>query len=135
MGRHQREREQLPLDADVHLDAEKPTRSHARIVIQAASVDARNTDRGDHLRSNDFFAMEQYPTITFETTEVEAKAADTYAVTGDLTINDVTKPVTLDSPAPRRTRGAAPVSTRRQRGDQPQGLGRTSTPPSRPVAC
>jgi polyisoprenoid-binding protein YceI len=83
-------------EAEVYLDGEDPTRSRGRIVLQTASVDTRNTDRDAHLRSNDFFAMEEYPTITFVSTSVEPKGGDDYAVTGDLTIKDVTKPVTVD---------------------------------------
>jgi polyisoprenoid-binding protein YceI len=83
-------------EAEVHLDGEDPSRSRGRIVIQAASVDTRNADRDAHLKSNDFFAMEQFPTITFEAANVEPRGGDAYAVTGDLTIKDVTKPVTVD---------------------------------------
>ena len=82
--------------ADMHLDAEDPSRSRGTIVIQAASVDTRNADRDAHLRSNDFFAMEQYPTITFASTSVEHVGGDDYKVTGDLTLKDVTKAVTVD---------------------------------------
>ena len=83
-------------EATVHLDAEDPSRSTGTVVLQAASVDTRNADRDAHLRSNDFFAMEQYPTITFTSTAVEHVGGDDYRVTGDLTIKDVTKPVTVD---------------------------------------
>ena len=82
-------------EAEVHLDSEDPSRSTGRIVLQAASVDTRNADRDAHLRSNDFFAMEQYPTITFVSTDVEHVGGDDYRVTGDLTIKDVTRPVTV----------------------------------------
>jgi polyisoprenoid-binding protein YceI len=83
-------------EARVHLDGEDPTRSSGRVVIQAASVDTRNADRDAHLRSNDFFAMEQFPTITFESTAVEHLGGGDYRVTGDLTIKDVTRPVVVD---------------------------------------
>ena len=66
------------------------------VIIQAASVNTRNGDRDGHLRSADFFDVENYPTITFRSTEVAAADADTLRVTGDLTIKDVTRPVTID---------------------------------------
>ena len=77
-------------------DAEDPTKSQLRLVIQAASIDTRNADRDGHLRSNDFFDMEQHPEISFVSTAVEQLDGDTYRVTGDLTIKGVTKPVSVD---------------------------------------
>ena len=79
-----------------YFDADDPTKSHLQLTIQAASIDTRNADRDGHLRSNDFFDMETYPTITFTSTAVEKTGDDTYRVTGDLTIKDVTKPVSVD---------------------------------------
>ena len=78
-----------------YFDAEDPAKSHARLTIEAASIDTRNADRDAHLRSNDFFEMDTYPQITFASTAVE-QVDDTYRVTGDLTIKDVTRPVTFD---------------------------------------
>lgn len=66
------------------------------LTIQAASVDTKSADRDNHLRSGDFFDVETYPTIRFASTEVVAADADTLRVTGDLTIKDVTKSVTID---------------------------------------
>ncbi|MFX0540085.1 YceI family protein [Ornithinimicrobium sp. Y1847] len=66
------------------------------LTIQAASIDTRSGDRDGHLRSGDFFDVEHYPTITFRSTEVEAVGENTLRVTGDLTIKDVTRPVTVD---------------------------------------
>ncbi|KAA0234598.1 MAG: Protein YceI [Acidimicrobiales bacterium] len=79
-----------------YFDAENPAASYLRISIEAASIDTRNSDRDDHLRSNDFFDMATYPTISFVSTAVEANGDDEYKVTGDLTIKGVTKPVTVD---------------------------------------
>jgi polyisoprenoid-binding protein YceI len=79
-----------------YFDAEDPTKSRATLTIQAASIDTRNADRDGHLRSNDFFDMEQYPEITFVSTKVEPLASGSYRVTGDLTIKGVTKPVSVD---------------------------------------
>jgi polyisoprenoid-binding protein YceI len=77
-------------------DAANPAASHLELTIDATSIDTANADRDGHLRSNDFFDMEKYPQITFKSTGVEAAGGDTYRVTGDLTIKDVTKPVTVD---------------------------------------
>ena len=79
-----------------YFDAENPTASHLQLTIQAASIDTRNADRDGHLKSNDFFDMETYPTITFTSTAVEKTSDTDYRVTGDLTIKGVTKPVTID---------------------------------------
>lgn len=83
-------------EGTVHVDAEDPTRSTAKVVIQAASIDTRNADRDAHLQSNDFFAMDEHPTLTFESTATEKIGDDTYRVTGDLTIKGTTKPVSVD---------------------------------------
>ena len=77
-------------------DAENPANSSLSLIVQAASIDTRNADRDAHLRSNDFFAMDQYPEITFNSTSVEQVDGDRYAVTGDLTIKGVTRPVTVE---------------------------------------
>ena len=63
--------------------------------IDVASIDTRNEDRENHLKSADFFDVENYPTIDFKSTNI-TRDGDDYKVTGDLTIKDVTKPVTFD---------------------------------------
>ncbi len=83
-------------DGSVYLDAEKPANSHVELNIDANSIDTRNDDRDNHLRSNDFLAMKEYPEITFRSTEVEQVDDNHYRVTGDLTIRGVTRPVTVD---------------------------------------
>ena len=77
-------------------DAENPAESFLQLTIQAASIDTRNEDRDAHLRSNDFFAMETHPEITFASTAIERVSAEQYRVTGDLSIKGVTKPVVVD---------------------------------------
>jgi polyisoprenoid-binding protein YceI len=83
-------------DGDGYFDAEHPANSHLSLTIQAKSIDTRNADRDAHLRSNDFFDMDQYPEITYVSTAVEQLDDDHYRVTGDLTIKGVTKPVVVD---------------------------------------
>ena len=79
-----------------YFDADHPVDSHLELVIKAASIDTRNADRDGHLRSNDFFAMDEFPEITFRSTSVEQTGDAEYRVTGDLTIKGVTKPVSVD---------------------------------------
>jgi polyisoprenoid-binding protein YceI len=62
--------------------------------IQVASIDTKNTDRDDHIKSADFFDAEQYPTATFTSTAVRAKGDD-YVVEGEFTLHGVTRPVEL----------------------------------------
>ncbi len=83
-------------DGSITIDGARPERSSATLTIKAASIDTRNADRDAHLRSNDFFDMENYPEIAFASTAVEQIDPQHYRVTGDLTIKDVTKPVTIE---------------------------------------
>jgi polyisoprenoid-binding protein YceI len=83
-------------EGSAHIDGENPANSSVKVTIQAKSIDTRNSQRDDHLRSNDFFEMDEHPEITFVSTSVEPKGNDIFAVTGDLTIKSVTKPVTID---------------------------------------
>ena len=75
--------------------AENPLDSKVSFVVQMASIDTGNGDRDGHLRTNDFFDVTQYPTMTFESTGIEADDGS-YKVHGDLTLKGVTKPVTFD---------------------------------------
>ncbi len=77
-------------------DAENPSNSKVEITIQVASINTRNADRDAHLRTNDFFAVEEFPTITFKSTEVSKSSDSSYTVTGDLTIKATTKSITFD---------------------------------------
>jgi len=83
-------------EATAHLDGDDPTRSSVNLTIQAKSINTRNEQRDNHLRSNDFLDMENHPTITFTSTGVVPVDDTTFKVTGDLTIRGVTKPVTVD---------------------------------------
>lgn len=77
--------------------AEDLTDSKVDVSIDTASVNTNAEDRDNHLRSEDFFEVEQFPTMRFESTEIKDLGDGKFEVTGDLTIKDVTKPVTLDT--------------------------------------
>ena len=83
-------------EGKLHLDGANPANSSAELVIKVASVDTRQAQRDEHLRTGDFFEAETYPEITFRSTSAEEVGDDTYRLHGDLTIKDVTRPVTLD---------------------------------------
>ena len=63
--------------------------------IEAASIDTKEQQRDDHLRSPDFFDAANHPALTFQSTQVKKTSEDEYQVTGNLTIRDVTREVTL----------------------------------------
>jgi polyisoprenoid-binding protein YceI len=77
------------------LDGADPANSHAEVTIKAASIDTRNAQRDEHLRSNDFLAMQEHPEITFTSTGVRQVDDTTFELTGDLTIRGVTNSVTI----------------------------------------
>jgi polyisoprenoid-binding protein YceI len=83
-------------EATVHIDADEPAKSTARIVLKTASLTTSNEQRDAHLRSPDFFDVETYPEIVFVSADVRQVDDETYRVTGDLTIKDTTKPVTVE---------------------------------------
>jgi len=79
------------------IDEVDPSRSIIEAAIDVASVDTGVEDRDNHLRSDDFFNAERFPRMTFRSTKIERDGADdAWKMTGDLTIRDVTRPVTLD---------------------------------------
>jgi polyisoprenoid-binding protein YceI len=83
-------------EGTVFLNEQDPTQSRARIVIKVHSIDTGNAERDNHLRSNDFFAMDEFPEITFTSTAAEKVGDEDFKLTGDLTVKGVTKPVTID---------------------------------------
>jgi polyisoprenoid-binding protein YceI len=89
-------------------------KSTVNVTIDATSVDTREPDRDKHLKSEAFFDVAKYPTITFQSTKVERNADGTLKVTGDLTIRGVTKTAVLTTTLPK-----APIK-------DPWGLQRTA---------
>lgn len=86
----------LDFDGGFHLDPDHPEESSAYLTIKAKSLTTGNEQRDEHLRSNDFFAMDEYPEIKFVSTAAEQLDDEHLRLTGDLTIRGVTKPVTVD---------------------------------------
>ncbi|MFD7316729.1 YceI family protein [Streptomyces sp. NPDC059883] len=83
-------------EGSLSLDGSDPTASSASIEVAIASVDTGIADRDGHLRSADFFDAETFPKMSFRSTSVEQLDAETYRLTGDLSIKDVTGPLTID---------------------------------------
>ena len=77
------------------LDGDDVAKSSATVVIQVASIDTRQAQRDEHLRSNDFLAMEEFPQITFVATGVTQTGSTSLELTGDLTIKGTTNSVTV----------------------------------------
>jgi len=75
--------------------SEDPLASKLTAEVQMASIDTGNEDRDGHLRANDFFDIEQYPTMRLVATGFEG-SGDAYVMHADLTIKGVTKPVDFD---------------------------------------
>ena len=84
------------LRGHLHIDEQNPANSWVEAEVDAASIDTHNTLRDAHLRSAAFFAVKQYPTITFQSTHVEHVDGQGYKVIGNLSMHGVTKPITFD---------------------------------------
>jgi len=78
------------------LDDSDITRSVVEATIDAASIDTGTPERDVHLRSADFFDVEQFPVLRYRSTRIERLSAERYRVVGDLTIRGVTREVELD---------------------------------------
>ena len=79
----------------VRIDEQRPENSSVTLAIDASSVDTNTDDRDQHLRSEDFFHVENHPTITFTSSQITKKGQDTYDLTGTLTIRGVSKDITF----------------------------------------
>jgi polyisoprenoid-binding protein YceI len=86
-------------------DASDPTKSSVEATIDAASVDTRVSMRDDDLRSDHYFDVAKYPTITFKSKSVQTAGSGKLKIIGDLTIHGTTKEVALDVDGP-----SAPVT-------------------------
>lgn len=84
------------VNGTIDLDETNPSAASLDVQIETASVNTRDAQRDGHLRSPDFFNADVYPLMTFKSSAVNVTGANTARLTGDLTIRDITKPVTLD---------------------------------------
>jgi polyisoprenoid-binding protein YceI len=82
-------------EGTVVFDAANPAATAVTVRIRAASIDTRNAQRDEHLRGNDFLAMEAHPKITFVSTGFRQTGEAGFDLTGDLTIKGVTNSVTI----------------------------------------
>lgn len=83
------------LSASIQFNEETPAASAVTFEIQAGSIDTNQPDRDAHLRSEDFFAVDRFPTIAFASRRIADKGNGTFEVTGDLTMRGVTREVVL----------------------------------------
>lgn len=81
-------------DGFIMFDENDITKSSVEVNIEASSIDTDNANRDKHLRSEDFFYVEKYPTITFKSTKIEKKKDQLYLY-GELTMRGVTKPIEI----------------------------------------
>jgi polyisoprenoid-binding protein YceI len=82
-------------DGRLVIDDGDLTRSSVKVSIETASVDTGNAQRDTNLRSPNFFDAEKFPTMTFQSRQVERDGDGAYRVVGDLTIRGITKETTL----------------------------------------
>ena len=82
--------------ADVEANETDLTAANIAFTIKVASINTGNEDRDNHLRSADFFDVEQYPEIKFVANNI-TKKDDDYEIAGDITIKDVTKPIVFEA--------------------------------------
>jgi polyisoprenoid-binding protein YceI len=85
------------VEGTLHLDEANPTNSSAEIRIATASLGTGNGPRDGHLRSADFFNAEVHPAIVFRSTAIEQVGTSDFRITGDLTIQETTRPIVFDA--------------------------------------
>ena len=83
------------VEGTIVMDEKNPRNSSVEATLKAVSIDTRTEQRDQHLRSADFLNAELFPEIKFRSTKIEGDK-DSFKLTGDLTIRDVTRPITLD---------------------------------------
>ncbi|BBG59671.1 Uncharacterized conserved protein [Providencia rustigianii] len=83
-------------DGNFTYDAKDPAKDKVEVTIKTGSIDTNHAERDKHLRSPDFLNAAKFPEAKFVSTAVK-KEGDKYLITGDFTLNGVTKPITLDA--------------------------------------
>lgn len=79
----------------IHLNREDLAGSSVEFTIKTSSIDTANERRDNHLRSEEFFHVDEHPEMTFQSTRVDKASADTYNVTGRFTLHGVQKSITI----------------------------------------
>jgi polyisoprenoid-binding protein YceI len=82
-------------DGKFSFDAANPEASKVSVTLNTASVDTNHAERDKHIRSDDFLSVGKHPTATFESTSVKSTGEGTADISGNLTLNGVTKPVVI----------------------------------------
>jgi polyisoprenoid-binding protein YceI len=82
------------------LDLSDPTKSTVEVSLDTASIETREPQRNEHLRSADFFDVANHPTMTFRSKKITPAGPERFKVNGDLTIRGVTREVTFDVEGP-----------------------------------
>ena len=82
-------------EGTITVDRDNLEKSSAETKIESTSVNTRNEKRDNHLRSPDFFEVQKFPAISFKSTSWKKTGDDSFDISGDLTIKDVTKPIVL----------------------------------------
>ena len=76
--------------------ADDPAASSVEVIIQAASINTNDEGRDNHVRTNAFLSVAQFPTLTFRSTKVDLGSNGDWKVNGDMTVRGVTRPIVLD---------------------------------------
>src|SRR5699024_920870 len=84
------------IEGTVEGDPENLAGGKVNVKIDTSTINTNNEDRDNHLRSADFFDVENHPAIEFESTDIKAKGDDTYEVVGNISMNGVTKEHTFE---------------------------------------
>lgn len=82
-------------EGTIEFDEQNSENSKVNFTVHTKSVDTNQPDRDTHLRSEDFFAVEQFPTLTFHSTRITRRGENQYDVAGDLTMRGVTRNIVL----------------------------------------
>jgi len=90
------EGEFLEFDGFIDFNRSEPVKSKVEITIDTNSIDMDDQKWNEHMKNEDFFNVEKYPSMTFKSTSINVTGEKTAQIIGDLTILETTKPVTLD---------------------------------------
>jgi polyisoprenoid-binding protein YceI len=91
------------VEGAIVLDENEPSNSTVEVTLDAKTLDTRIEQRDQHLRSGDFLDVEKFPVIKFKSTDIQGDE-QSFKLTGDLTIRDITRPITLDVTYEGRTK-------------------------------